>query len=720
MRGLSPETPKYFSRLFRISKLRFDSLFNAARVYRSPEPVDDSPFLRQGWELDAVSSELPNWFEQNRVQGSTRLAIGSRYGSEEFTRTAEGFKILGSQVLMRHVKTGDQDPWWPTEMPVRTDCGSDDEDRELIRSSIEDRETCSCFFAVPCEINVVQEMVREANEQELSMIAYYWHFTECRIASLQENWVCRNFDSSCKSEDRRSRGLYLDLTTGYRKIVLQRLLELAKLGVRGFNFDSRHMPPHGCWGTAFAEEFQRITGSPAPGTIDKDDPIYRQFLDFQAYKVEETFAYWKASVKSKYPDVIFLISTTTIPSLTNRRMTTNLVRIADSAKNEYRLALNPRLNSPLENLRSPEEEETEDAEEEIEEDDDDCVGDASRIETVFKLYGLSEPCEDIRMAFGWTLLRDSSEGRPPRIWISSLPNKDHAFAFAASLITYGAVANMNVNEAVLHDVLTDEATAPSGVTPRDALEAAFALGNRLSPWLSGTLPLRWAVVHFSELARNRRGGELGRAWQEVLWPAVGAFGVFVRQGLPIGIVNDYQLDRNQLEGYRILFLPNPNELTRGQKDTVAQFVRHGGIVLSNPPSRPWSVPERTEEAAKALEIEVENLIACLPAPVQVKGGPEKMHAVVFESESKRRLVIAVTNNFTWVAKRCDKGMPELGEPLPSPAPIKNAVVIVKNRRRPVRIFEVLNDASLAAEPIPNGYRIRLPEFKTMAFLVIEG
>ena len=53
-------------------------------------------------------------------------------------------------------------------------------------------------------------------------------------------------------------------------------------------------------------------------------------------KIEQTFAYWRDEVKAERPDVVFLVSTTTVPALTDREMTTRLVRVADSAKNEYR------------------------------------------------------------------------------------------------------------------------------------------------------------------------------------------------------------------------------------------------------------------------------------------------------------------------------------------------------------------------------------------------
>ena len=82
-----------------------------------------------------------------------------------------------------------------------------------------------------------------------------------------------------------------------------------------------------------------------------------------------------------------------------------------------------------------------------------------------------------------------------------MPNVDHARAAAGSLLTFGCIANMDVDE---QSLLGRSEPAP-GKTPLDALEAAFELGRDASPHLADAQPLRWAAVHFTERARNARG-----------------------------------------------------------------------------------------------------------------------------------------------------------------------------------------------------------------------
>ncbi len=319
------------------------------------------------------------------------------------------------------------------------------------------------------------------------------------------------------------------------------------------------------------------------------------------------------------------------------------------------------------------------------------------------------------MALGWTLLRDSAQGRPPHIWAPGFSDRQQTLAFVSAVLTYGAIANLDVAEANLLDV-----NRPPEKTPREALKAAFALGNKVSPYLSHTRPVRWAAIHFSERARERRGGDLVTAWREVLWPVTGAFGVFVREGLPVGLVNDYQLDSGQLDGYKLLFLPNPDELTPSQRQSVEQFEANGGVVIKNNKNWTWSVPNQTTLASNNFR---QVLLSHLDTvPIRVTGGPEKMHAVAFENQETGRLAIAVTNNFTWIQLKDSKGMRsrhQLTSTNSPPSAIGGVEVEVKASQVPSKVVEVISGQSLKPKVTPNGYKLVLPEFSTMALLVAE-
>jgi hypothetical protein len=407
--------------------------------------------------------------------------------------------------------------------------------------------------------------------------------------------------------------------------------------------------------------------------------VYRQFLDFKARKIEDTFAYWRDRVHADYPEVVFVVSTTTIPALTDREMTTRLARIADSAKNEYRLAISPALNKHV----------------------FECNPD------------LAEPSDQVREALGWTLLRDSADGRPPYVWVSGVPNDKHARAAAGSLLTFGCIANMDVDE---QSLLGEAAPAP-GKTPLDALRAAFELGRRASPHLAGARPVRWAALHFAERARNARGNCYRAAWEQVLWPLVGAFQALCEDGLPVGIVNDSQLERGELADYRLLVLPDPSGLTTAQQRAAAEFAAGGGSVIENDPAWAWSDPAGQDAAFAAFRAEIRP--HARSAPIRVTGGPAGSYAVAYRSAD--RLVVAVTNDFDWVQITNRRNVPSQTNPPATPA---EGVTVTWGRgfglpELPrLRAVEVIHRQTLDVVAVADRHRVTLPRFPFMALLVV--
>ena len=68
-------------------------------------------------------------------------------------------------------------------------------------------------------------------------------------------------------------------------------------------------------------------------------------------------------------------------------------------------------------------------------------------------------------------------------------------------------------------------------------------------------------------SRRRSTARLG---QEVLWPLVGAFQALSEDGLPVGVVNDHQLQRGELDG-----LPRARPARSGEADGAAAAGRRG-------------------------------------------------------------------------------------------------------------------------------------------------
>jgi len=186
--------------------------------------------------------------------------------------------------------------------------------------------------------------------------------------------------------------------------------------------------------------------------------------------------------------------------------------------------------------------------------------------------------------------------------------------------------------------------------------------------------------------------------------------------VPVGVVDDYQLQKGELDGYKLLFLPNPDELTIDQRREVDRFQAKGGIVIENDPRWTWSQPGETGQAIAAFRQVYSEYRDT--APVRVTGGPEKMHAVAFQNPDKNRLMVAITNDFTWIQfrKNIGKGKQSLKSPPPQ---IRDVEVEIKANRPPQRVVEVITGQILQPEAIRGGYKVRLPEFSPMAMLAIE-
>jgi hypothetical protein len=645
--------------------------------------------------LQPPERTLPDWFVLNRVHGWTRLPVGAGWRDKlEFKEAARGFKELGALVFTRHVKSSAEDPPWPTAVPV-------DEDGPLSNRNREIRGT-----TIAPEDDLAAEMIDEARTQGMRIVLYYWPMTEASVARLTtllpgaepgSDWVCRDPNGDEMQHPKRP-GTHLDITSAqYREVVLTRLRELAASGADGLMFDERHLPPEGCWGSALAASWFEQEGEDAPV---EGAPRYLEYLDFKARQIERTFEFWHNGVKAEHPEVVFAVSTTSIPALTTREMTTRLARIADTAKNEYRLALNASMNKGVFECRGPK--------------------------------TLPAPPEHVRQAIGWTVLRDSAEGRPPRIWAPGLPNECHAMAFAGSLLTFGCIAHVDVQEkAVLGKCDPDP-----GKTPLDGIRAAFKLGESVSPHFANTHVLRWAALHFSESIRNAYGLNHGTAWREVLWPLVGAYDVLCQDGLPVGTVNDEQLERGELDGYRLLFLIRTDELSDGQKQQVAAFRARGGAVVENDPAWPWSDRLLHHTAEAAFRVAVMPHLAT--ASVLVRGGPKKRYGVAYHGPNK--LVVAVTNDFSWVQvtrlpKPGDGEEPDEeddgGEALPEVinprAPDAEGVRIIWRSGRGLpetgpfhrlSAVEAVTGTRLRVGRLPGGFHVMLPKFPYMAMLVV--
>ena len=336
------------------------------------------------WVADAARYQLPDWFDGQRAHLHTRLARSEQYLG---MKVGEAFRSMGARVFTRHVKSGDEGPFWPTKFGTP--------------------------HAVATKRNFVTEMIADAHAADCKMIGYYWITTEAAVEKEHPEWMCRDARDRLIAASRR--GKYLCLNTPYRDLIEKRLLELVELGVDGLYFDFRHMPPGGCWCTTCREKFRRETGLDMPASPRIDDPGRPRVIEFNNQTIEEAFRQWRGAVHAKRADCVMVVSSSGYASLQHTHMSTSLFHLMDSNKTEFR---RPFANdAPL----------------------------------IAKYPDLRMPEKDVKIAMGFALCRDGCDGRPAHVWLPFMTDEMTCVLGVAGIVTHGCIANIDMAETKIPD-----------------------------------------------------------------------------------------------------------------------------------------------------------------------------------------------------------------------------------------------------------------------------
>lgn len=574
---------------------------------------------------------------------SHRVNLHTRLASrEQFLgqRVGEDFASLGIRIYTRHVKTNQDGPYWPTKI------GSP--------------------HSLATDRNFVSEMVLDAHNSGCKIIGYYWIPSELSVEEAHPDWLCRSFNGKTLPASRR--GNYLCLNSPYREFVKARLIELVKMGLDGIYFDYRHRPSSGCWCKWCQSDFKSQTGLDLSSISNIKSPLWPNIVEFGNATIESSFRQWRTEIHARNPDCVMCVSSSSYANLHTTHMSTKLFPWLDSNKTEFRV---PYARDSAFILRYPD---------------------------------LRFPERDVKLALGWSLCRDGSDGRPAHVWLPMMKDETRCMLGAAGIITHGCIANIDIEEAKI---------------PDPTLKKAIELCENLSPVIQKSQVLRWAAVHFSELGRRKYIGEREadrQMWVNSTSRTFGAYRVFLREHLPVGIVTDQQLEQGVPADCKILFLPNPELLTPPMQKIVALFQDQGGLVIEHSPQWNWS----TEQGFKQATQEFRNKIASrlMQSPTQVLGGHDRMHTSTLISEKGNRWTIPICNDFSQIYD--DKNLE--GEWViegSAVAKCENVVVKLNTQRYPMKLYEAVTKQILASTPTADGIEVKLPTFSILSVLVAE-
>lgn len=227
-----------------------------------------------------------------------------------------------------------------------------------------------------------------------------------------------------------------------------------------------------------------------------------------------------------------------------------------------------------------------------------------------------------------------------------------------------------------------------------------------------------APAHSAEQARDALAPEQSRQWKQILYPLYGAYRTLLRSHLPVGVVTDSQLEQGLLDGYRVLFLAAPDRLTARMKTAVEAFRSRGGLVIENQDTWQWHAPDGGLELA-AAEFTAEISPQLAYAPIHVKGGPEKMHAVSYTHRTLDRLTIALANDFSWVYTGHTPDPETIGNLTKTPQPCRGVTVTIRRDEQPKRVFDAFSGKALSVDFGPQGLTVEVPEFEYLSVVVVE-
>lgn len=524
---------------------------------------------------------LPEWYESSRVQAHTRISLKA-YGEKPlFNDASRLFAEQEIPVISRHTHTGEEGAWWQSEVGFT---------HEKVTESGR---------------NYVQEIIDSAHKYDQRILCYYRHMEDSAWTNRFPEWRTLT-DSGAPYTTLR--GPVIDIHSPFRDSLIVRLLEQSRMGADGFYFDHLHMPPYGSWSEYSQKAFRKWCGQEMPAEVDLDNPLYGKVKQFYSVGVEEHFQEIVNALHAENPDLVSVISMYMYGKYDTDHLSMRLASIADAPKSEFSIPLRTGSNFIF------------------------------KRETKFKD---KMPDPEVRMAFGLTLLRDAAYGKPPHIWCHRVETEAQALATTMSLLTFGAVANLDHKETEL---------------PEDHFTSSYALQKKLGEELAFHRPIRWAGLYVSEDERRRLLPDSIAIWEDLFYPLHGAYAAFKERGVSIGMLLDEQLLNGEADQFAILCIPEQYTLSLEKRAQLEEYKASGGFVITIPQDSNWCVSSPPDSLKKNLwRSIVEQTITSHPTFATID---PQIHMVSQKDRDSDDWLLMLSNSFAWSTPELDHSQPD--------------------------------------------------------------
>ena len=423
---------------------------------------------------------IPQWYLQNRVQVLSAL-FARDIKTPYFTNFPEALSRAGVTVITRHIKSGDEQPWWPSKYGTIY---------PPAQKFVQGNE------------NLASDIINQMHKLNMKVIIYYRHMEDSQMLAQHPDWAVKNPKGlNLKSK----RGVYLSLNSPYRDVVFERIKELAAYGADGFYFDEVHIPKGGDFSKYSQEEYKSIYKSDM--LSDYKAGKVQRYYDFRNRSISNFFNDMRSSLQKVGLNPMLIISGNSWGTFTDLHMTSDFFKNF-TLKSELEVP-NRISNKPL--FLMPE--------------------------------GIRQQIPSFYVnAFCFSFMRDNSFG-PPNIWCPQIKSSSEAEAITAGLVSLGCIAELDIKPNPKRSDLNN-------------FLSVLEWNKKYGTFFKKMTPYACIGIWVSEKERNAFVGQPVKAWKDVLVPAYNAFEKIYKNGIPVQLISDAELDNSNKEQLSKIIINN--------------------------------------------------------------------------------------------------------------------------------------------------------------------
>lgn len=368
-----------------------------------------------------------------------------------------------------------------------------------------------------------RRVVELCHQHGLRYMAYYWAQREpVSTAEAHPEW--RAINSKGKPT-----GYFCFNQAGYRTLVRNRIVELVKdWHVDGIFFDMFHARGDECYCPACRQQFQKSAGAEPPVKEEFASLLWQKWSDFRYRSMEAAMLDFNQAIKAANPEAALMVNTWN--AWVYRTGTTP----AHNARNSIRV---------VENV-------------------DGLLEETGWYDTVDPSFFAFPTLHNF---MSWHLGGLCKQGKTPLMWSAGSFARSQPLDFTEVMIR---AATMMTNGSV-------PAQSVPGCDVEKRLLAEIASRDE---YFRGARSDRWCGLVVSEKTEQWYGREDPKG--RYLKGIYGAFQTLLERHLPVTLVTDRALERGELDGYRVLLLPNCAAMSDAELANLRKFAENGGGVVA--------------------------------------------------------------------------------------------------------------------------------------------